>query len=202
MGRHKKIKSIESKEKQEVIMAVETEDHVNTLETLETEIDRTRAELEAVKVELEEKKALAKSMPMREVDEDEMIIVKKQQTNTSESRAAKEIIEKQKAYDNVKVTGKFINRYKPGQPEKLLYQKYIDDPVKWYTFDDGKVYTIPRGFADQINGGTDNDPMYYKPRFIEKEGHQVIDPSRVGENSSIGRIDTTDKKYQFVPVNF
>ena len=139
---------------------------------------------------------------MREVDEDEMIIVRKQQTNTSETRVAKETIEKQKAYDNVRVTGKFINRYKPGQPEKLMYQKYIDDPVKWYTFDDGKVYTIPRGFADQINGGSDNDPMYYKPRFIEKEGYQVIDPSRVGENSSIGRIDTTDKKYSFVPTQF
>ncbi len=202
MGRHKKIKSIEFKEKQEVVMAVETEESVNTLETLEVEIDRTRAELEAVKIELEEKKALAKTMPMREVDEDEMLIVKRQSTRSTETAGLKEKIAKQKAYDNVKVTGKFINRYKPGQPEKLLYQKYIDDPVKWWTFVDGNIYTIPRGFADQINGGTDNDPMYYKPRFIEKEGHQIIDPSRVGENSSIGRIDTSDKKYQFVPVNF
>ena len=202
MGRHKKIKSIESKENKEVVMTVETEDHVNTLESLESEIDQKRAELEKVKVEIEEKKAAAKAMPMREVDEDEMVIVKRQGARTAASAGLKEKIEKQKAYDNVKVTGKFINRFKPGQPEKLLYQKYEDDAVKWYTFQDGQVYTIPRGFADQINGGTENDPMYYKPRFTEKQGHQVIDPSRVGENSSIGEIDTSDKKYQFVPVNF
>lgn len=201
MGRHKKNKSIESKEKQEVIMTVETEDKINTLETLETEIDRTRAELEKVKVELEEKKALSKSMTLREVDEEEMVIVRKQQNMTNEMKSAKEKIEKQKAYDNVKVTGKFINRFKPGQAEKLLYQKYDSDPVKWYTFEDGQVYTIPRGFADQINGGTENDPMYYKPRFVEKQGHQ--EPSdRVGENSSIGRIETWDKKYSFVPTQF
>lgn len=202
MGRHKKIKSIESKENKEVVMVVETEDHVNTLESLESEIDQKRAELERVKVEIEEKKASVKSMPMREIDEDEMLIVKKQHSRTSESKAAEEMIAKNKAYDNVKVTGKFINRFKPGQPEKLLYQKYEDDPVKWYTFQDGQVYTIPRGFADQINGGTENDPMYYKPHFIEKQGQQVIDPTRVGENSSIGFVDTSNKRYSFVPVNF
>lgn len=183
-------------------MTVETEDHVNTLETLETEIDTKRAELEAVKLEIEEKKQAAKSMPMREVDEDEMLIVKKQHSNTSQSRLDKEREEKQTAYDNVKVTGKFINRFKPGQAEKLLYQKHEGDPVKWWTLEDGKVYTIPRGFADQINGGTENDPMYYKPHFVEKQGSVVIDPTRVGENSSIGHVETWDKKYSFVPVNF
>ena len=54
---------------------------------------------------------------------------------STEKKALKEKIEKQKAFDNQKVTGKFINRRHPGKvSEKLLYQKYEDDPVKWYDF--------------------------------------------------------------------
>jgi hypothetical protein len=202
MGRHKKNKSIELEKKEEVVMSTETMEPIETLDNLESEIDRTRQELESIKLELAEKKQQSKSMAMREVDEEEMIIVKKHNNRTAASAGLKDKIEKQKAYDNVKVTGKFLNRLKPGQTEKLPYMKYEDDVPKWWTFIDGHVYTIPRGFADQINGGTDNDPMYYKPIFIEKQGQQVIDPTRVGENSSIGHVDTSNKKYQFVPISF
>src|SRR5208337_3979947 len=120
-------------------------------------------------LEIEEKKIQLKSMPAREIDEEEMLIIKKQVSGHSKNAGLKETIEKQKAYDNVQVTGKFINRRAPGQAAKLTYLKYNDDPVKWYNFEDGKVYTIPRGFADQIN------EAYYTPHFTQKQG--PMDPN-------------------------
>ena len=119
----------------------------------------------------------------------------KQITRSSESNAIKTQIERQKAYDNERVTGKFINRRAPGQPVKLPYIKYEDDPVKWWPFEDGKVYTIPRGFADQIN------EYYHTPHFVQKQGEQAHSHV-VGENSSIASVDTSNKKYSFVPINF
>lgn len=187
MGRHKKIKNIQLEEKTEVVMS-----DTMTLENLEAEVDQTRIELEKVKRELEEKKHELKAMPMREVDEEEMVIVKKQVTHTSKNAALKEKIAKQKAFDDVMVTGKFINRRSPGNPAKLLYQKYEDCPVKWYTFEDGKVYTIPRGFADEIK------EHYHTPHFIQKQG--IMDPN--APSSAIHDVDTSNKKYDFVPVSF
>lgn len=90
------------------------------------------------------------------------------------------------------MTGKFINRRAPGQSAKLTYLKYADDPVKWYTMEDGKVYTIPRGFADQIN------EYYYTPHFIQKQG--IMDPN--APSSAIHDVDTSNKKYAFTPINF
>lgn len=171
-----------------------SETHVSTenLEVLESDLDRVRKELEEAKSALEEKKSQLRSMPMREVDADEMILIKKQQSRNTAGEAIKAQIEKQKVFDNEKVTGKFMNRRAPGQPAKLTYLKYEDDPVKWYTFEDGKVYTIPRGFSDQIN------EHYYTPHFIQKQGE--MDPNKPA--SAIHDVDTSNKKYAFVPVNF
>lgn len=196
MTRQKKIKSLQSEEKQEATMT-----DTQVMESLETEIDKFRLELEKTKKELEEKQAQLKTMPMREISEDEMLIVKKQVTMSSEKAALKAKIEKQKAHDNIPVTGKFINRRAPGQPIKLPYIKYEDDPVKLYEFEDGGIYTIPRGFADQLNGGTENDPCHYTPHFIQKQG-EYTPSSKLGKNSAIHSVDTSNKKYAFVPVNF
>ena len=119
------------------------------LENLESEVDRARMELEETKREIEEKKKELSVISMREVSKEEMIIVKKDVAVQSKNGALTEKIRKQKDYDDVKVTGKFMNRRNPGQKVKLTYLKYETDPVKWYEFEDGKVYTIPRGFADQ-----------------------------------------------------
>ncbi len=162
------------------------------LETLETEIDKARVELEKTKMEIEEKKQEVKRISSREVGEDEMIIIKKQAARSVQGEALKAKIERQKAYDNEKVTGKFINRRAPGQPAKLTYMKYEDDPVKWYNFEDGKVYTIPRGFSDQIND------HYFTPQFIKKDG--PMDPN--APSSQIHEVDTSNKKYAFLPVSF
>lgn len=165
------------------------------LDGLQTEIDLARIELEKTKLEIEEKKKELESVPRRELDPQEKKLVEKQVSMSNERKASNAIIEKQKAYDNVMVRGKFINRRAPGQPAKLTYLKYVDDPVKWYVFEDGSVYTIPRGFAEQIND------YYHTPQFVQKQGDYK--PSmKVGENSAIHEVDTSNKKYAFVPVEF
>lgn len=162
------------------------------LESVQTEIDLANQELNKIKIEIEEKKRELESSPAREIDEEEKRISKKQTAKQSENKAGQKIIDKQKAYDNIKVTGKFMNLRYPGQTKKLPYIKYADDPVKWHLLEHGKVYTIPRGFADQIND------YYHMPRFMQKEG--VMDPNQ--PSSQIQEVDTSNKMYAFVPVSF
>jgi len=189
MGRPKK-------HKPEVKMTEEDKKpDLEALEEIQTEVDIARIELEKLKLEIEEAKKV-RVMPAREVSDEEMIIVKKQNTNSNAKLALKQKIEQQKCFDSVKVKGKFINRRSPGQPAKLTYMKYEDDPVKWYTFQDGGVYEIPRGFADQIN------EHYHTPKFIQKQGQQELADGIIGVNSSIADVDTSNKKYAFVPVSF
>lgn len=189
MARHKKNKDIQLEANQEVPMTDEA-----VLESLQTELDLARSELQKTKLEIEEnKQQIQQVKSRRELDEQEKNIVAKQISRTDEKNAARAKIEAQQAYDSEKVTGRFINRRSPGKrEEKLTYMKYADDPVKWYSFDDGKVYTIPRGFADQIN------EHYYTPHFKQNQSEQ--DPNR--PQSAINEVDTSNKKYAFVPVGF
>ncbi|MEK7111960.1 MAG: hypothetical protein AAB875_01405 [Patescibacteria group bacterium] len=185
MARHKKNNSIQEEVKPEVTMTEEA-----VLDSLQTEIDLARKELEATKLSLEEKKR--ELSLKREVSDEEVVLIDKQKTLGNEKKAKNSVIEKQKELDNVKVTGKFINRRAPGQQVKLAYIKYDDDPVKWHVFEDGKVYTIPRGFAEQIN------EYYHTPQFVQKSDFMNPD----APSSAIHEVDTSNKKYAFVPVNF
>jgi len=189
---NKKTKPVQLEFEEKPKTSIEVPMTTDILEEVETELDIARMELEKVKREIEEKKLEIKYMPMREVDAEEMVIVKKQQAGFVKNSALKEKIEKQKAFDDIPTTGRFMNRRSPGNHVKLTYMKYETDPVKWYTFDDGKVYTIPRGFVDQIK------EYYYKPQFVQKI--TIMDPNR--PESAIQDIDTSNKLYDFVPVNF
>lgn len=161
------------------------------LEDINSEIDRARLELEKTKREIEEKKVQLKNIA-RDVTPQEVAISQKQVTMSNEKESLKEKIARQKEFDSVPVTGKFINRRAPGNSVKLTYMKYHDDPVKWWTFQDGKTYTIPRGFADQIN------EYYHRPQFIQKEGEMNPDMP----NSAISEVDRSNKIYAFVPTSF
>jgi hypothetical protein len=188
MARPKKIKDLQLNS--EVPMT-----DTQTLESIETEIDKARAELEATKKQIEERKEQLKTTPLRELGDDEVMIMKKQISGHVKNAGLKEKIEKQKAFDSQMVTGKFINRRSPGKAsEKLTYMKYEDDPVKWYDFRDGGVYTIPRGFADQIN------EHYYTPHFIKRSPDATLDPNTIPD--AIQDVDTSNKKYSFVPISF
>lgn len=199
MARQKKIKNVQKETKEEVIMqTTEIEPEVSqdlVLESLEQEISAKRQELEALKIDVENKKEEIKKLPAREIDAKEQAIVEKQMTFSNEKIAKMKDLERQKAYDKQMVTGRFMNLRNPGQPIKLAYIKYNDDPVKWYHFKHNSVYTIPRGFSDQIN------EYYHTPRFIQKEG-EFIPSDEIGENSQIAQVDKSAKRYAFVPLSF
>jgi len=115
------------------------------LEQIQKELDLARVELEKTRLEIEENKKAISAIPAAKE-------IKDAPATSIEGQSLKAKIAAQKAYDNTMVTGKFSNLRAPGQTVKLPYIKYEDDPVKWYTFNHGEVYTIPRGFADQLNG--------------------------------------------------
>lgn len=202
MARRKKEKSLQI-EKKEVLMTEVLDvpaqlDNENQLESIQKEIDQARLELEQTKLAIEERKNELKFTPGRHIDESERKIIDKQVAMSSAKTTLSEKIEKQKAFDSVMITGRFMNRRAPGQAAKLTYLKYDTDPVKWYVLEDGKTYTIPRGFADQLNGGTDEDPCYYTPKFTQSQGE--MDPNK--PESAIHAVDSSNKKYGFVPLNF
>ncbi len=189
MARQKKIKDVHIEEKQGVTMSDEQE-----LESLQTELDLARVELQKTKLEIEEnKQKLDQINSKRELDSVDKNAIAKQIARNNEMEAKKELIEAQRAFDSEMVTGRFINRRSPGKKEeKLTYMKYATDPVKWYSFEDGKVYTIPRGFADQIN------EHYFTPQYKQKD--DMMDPNR--PSTAIHEVDKSNKKYAFVPVGF
>lgn len=163
------------------------------LEQIQQELDLARVELEKTRLEIETKKQELKSMPIVDVKPAEAPAI------AIKDNSARDKISEMKARDSVLVTGKFYNLRVKGQSVKLPYLKYGDEPVKWHNFEHGKVYTIPKGFADQINGGTESDPCYYTPHFVKNEG-QIINPDE--PESGIHSVDTSDKKYSFVPLHF
>jgi hypothetical protein len=202
MARRKKQKSIQLDEKEVVMTETAVEEtQEQALESVQNEIDLARVELERTKLEIEQKKHELMTMkitPSREHSAEEMKLVEKQVNMSHEKTTLSEKIERQRARDSMMVTGRFMNRRAPGQPVKLPYIKHNTDPVKWYPLEDGKVYTIPRGFADQLNGGSEDDPCYYTPKFTQKAGDMNPD----APESAIHSVDTSNKKYAFVALNY
>lgn len=194
MARHKKKNTIQLEAKDEVKMTqVDPQKEAeNEIEAIQSETDRVRKELEETKKELLESKQKLENQRKIYIPEPERFS-EKTITACNERNTAKEKIEAEKAYDNEMVTGRFMNRRAPGQPAKLTYMKYADDPVKWYTFEDGKNYTIKRGFADQIND------HYHTPIFTQKTG-VITNPDDPG--SAIETVDRSNKKYAFVAVGY
>ena len=187
MARKKHIDGAKMEEEKELTI-LDSEKESSELENLKLKI-----ELEKAKNELEELRSKAKESSGRVVDEFEQAIIDRQIARTNENKTIKEKIRSQKAYDNVPVTGRFMNRRAPGQMAKLTYIKYEDDPVKWYEFYDGRTYTIPRGFADQIN------EHYHTPVFVQRQG-PIENPDDPG--SQIADVDTSNKKYAFVGLEY
>lgn len=163
------------------------------IEPIELDAIKLQIELEKAKLELEELRAKNRAIGSRVIDEEEQKIIDKQISRIDENKVVKEKIGRQKAYDNVPVTGKFMNRRAPGQMAKLAYIKYEDDPVKWYELYDGRTYTLPRGFADQIN------EHYHTPVFMQRDG-PIENPDDPG--SQIAHVDTSNKKYAFVGLAY
>lgn len=214
MGRKKKIKALEPEvktmtedntavieEPQTIAPQVDEpiEQDVNEkyglIESANQELDQIRKDLEKAKLELEAKQTEMKLMKVRrDLDEQELAIMNKQITNGNEKAAKLSALEKQMQFDNVKVTGKFLNQRYPGQTVKLPYVKYATDEAKWYTFHHNKVYTIPRGFADQIN------EHYARITYRQKENNVISNPDSPG--TALENEPVRHQLYAFVPTQF
>lgn len=187
MARQKLSKELDNEVvKEENVMTNEVQ-----LNEVQSEIDLAVLELNRINLEIEQKKReLEASNLNKPIPVSEKVV-----SSLDKKRGAAKVIEAQKAYDNQMVTGRFFNQRNPGQKVRLTYIKYDDDPVKWYDFDHNGVYTIKRGFANQIN------EHYYTPQFTKKTDIQEHSPT-LGDNSAIAEVKTDKKKYAFVPIEF
>lgn len=164
------------------------------LESLQTEMDLARKELEETKTLIEARRAELKSMNNREYDKKELEISEKQITQGSEKSALKRKIEAQKEYDCQMVKGRFLNQRSPGQKVKLTYQKYDTDQSKWWEFAHNGIYTIPRGFADQIN------EYYAKITYAQKQDDVIRNPNEPG--TALEHTPVRQQIYSFVPLSW
>lgn len=69
-----------------------------------------------------------------------------------DKESATKKVELLKQFESELVTGKFLNLDLPGKSVKLPYQRHKGDRCQWWVLEHNKVYTIPRGFANQLNG--------------------------------------------------
>lgn len=169
-------------------------DYAMQMEAIQQEMDQVRKELLELKEEKKQIEAEKKELSSRrELDADEIRIVEKQVNNSSKRQALREKIEAQKKYDSVMVKGKFLNQRAPGHSVKLPYMKYDTDLPKWWTLEHGQTYTIPRGFADQIN------EYYAKISYRERQG-PIDNPDDPG--SALDHAPIREQIYAFVPLTF
>ena len=203
MGRRRKIKTEEIKMSERVIQEIEVVDNVPAIapqedlpnyeaeiETIRSELDFKTKELEDVKRQVQELVAKAN----RPIDQQEQAIIEKQINTRTEGARLSDQKAKQKAYDNVKVTGRFMNMRAPGQSVKLPYIKYIDDDVKWHQFDHGRTYTIKRGFADQINE--------YYAKISYRQSSNPMDPNNPNQPAALDDTPTRESLYAFVGLSY
>lgn len=163
-------------------------------EIAQSELDIVRLELEKAKKELEEQKHQIQLNSKRVLDDKELDICAKQQTMGNEMKAKKEALEQQRIYDSQMITGKFINMRAPGQRVRLTYCKHATDLAKWWDFDHNKNYTIPRGFADQIN------EHYARIEHKQKVQDIITNPDQPG--TALEPTVTRHQLYAFVPTQW
>jgi hypothetical protein len=123
----------------------------------------------------------------RELDAFEKQLVEDQKSAYNTREEGKKLIDRKRDIDSQMVRGKFMNLRAPGQPVKLTYHKYSTDIEEgWKTFNHGEIYTIQRGFADQINN------HYAKISFNKG----------TGQMNALEATPSRSPIYAFVPLEF
>ena len=125
--------------------------------------------------------------PLRELDDVEKQLVENQKSIYNMREEGKKMIDRKRDVDSQMIKGKFMNLRAPGQPVKLTYHKYATDLEEgWKTFNHGEIYTIQRGFADQINN------HYAKISFNKG----------TGQMNALEATPSRSPIYAFVPLEF
>ena len=124
---------------------------------------------------------------LRDLDPFEKQLVEDQKSAFNMREEGKRLINTKRDFDSQMVKGKFMNLRAPGQPVKLTYHKYSTDIEEgWKTFNHGEIYTIQRGFADQINN------HYAKISFNKG----------TGQMNALEAAPSRSPIYAFVPLEF
>jgi len=96
------------------------------------------------KIEPAAKKSAPKKAPEKAIEAVENIDPRERQAQRLEADRIK---------NNKMVRGKFTFHEVPGGKVTMPYRRHKKDGIKWYTFEDGKIYTIPLGLAKHLNEG-------------------------------------------------
>jgi len=95
--------------------------------------------------------------------------------------------EQLRARDNEMVRGRFKYEEVPGGTLVFSYKKFKNDPVRNFTLEDGKIYTIPRGVA----------------KHLATSGSYPIHEYQTDENGRpIVRIGRHKRRYTFESLGF
>jgi hypothetical protein len=93
----------------------------------------------------------------------------------------------QRDRDRELVKGKFMNHETPGGAISFSFRKYKEDKVEKFTFEDGKIYQVPRGVALHIANGCWYPEHYYKQDASGKPSQE---------------IGMKKKRFSFIPLDF
>ncbi|HUV84745.1 MAG TPA: hypothetical protein VMV86_03500 [Methanosarcinales archaeon] len=85
------------------------------------------------------------------------------------------------------VTGKFMNHETPGGSLSFCYRKYREDKVERYSFEDGKIYKVPRGVALHIANGC----------WYAVHHHKQSETGRPSQE-----VGMKKKRFSFIPMDF
>lgn len=104
-----------------------------------------------------------------------------------EKKKASELCERARKADSKLVKGQFKNLEAPGGSLEFAYRGHRGEPIRVYTFEDGKSYEIPIGVAKHINNDT-KVPIH--SHLVDAEGRHTTVPGSFRQ------------RYQFLSTEF
>jgi len=117
----------------------------------------------------------------------EITITDRSKLGAEAKRKASAMLAKYREEDAKLVKGVFKNLEAPGCDLEFPYLKYKGEPIRVYTFEDGKEYTIPLGVAKHIN----QQCKYKRHKWlVDAEGKPMLG------------ADKPTERYQFVSTDF
>lgn len=117
----------------------------------------------------------------------EINVVNKGKLSAEEKKKTSDLIEKARKEDEKLVKGIFKNLEAPGCETTFSYRAYKGEPIRVYTLEDGKEYTIPFGVAKHVN----RQCRYKKNKYlVDADGKSMIG------------ADKPFERYQFVSTDF
>ncbi len=117
------------------------------------------------------------------------MIRKEEQKKISKAQGDK-IVAAEKERDREMVTGMYTNKEKRGGKLEFMFFKYAEDGPMKYTFEDGKLYRIPRMIAKHLNNNCFYKEYTAAKGFLGNEGYQA---AATGTESTSSRMYAVNK---------